>query len=152
MVLTDQKPAVVQLPKELVLQIFHSQLERVKAGEIKRLDLVRGARVSLTDKSHVLTFPIKEQSDLKGAVGEQDIERGVQLLLNELTGEVDGWKTVNEITQDEPDKRRPSDNCYTDVLTWRMDTMTDCVQIGVDVLADERGEWERTIYLAHSRR
>lgn len=144
----ETAPASPTDERSLAVNFFRAQLEKIKSGKIKRYDLVTFARdwegqVNLFSPAQRIIHGVKLFS-------ETEIKAGAQQLLNELTGETDGWGMVDGITLDKPDKRDTS-HSHHDVLTWGIPTLVDKVKIGVDKVVDDRGEWARTYYLFHSR-
>lgn len=141
-------PVLPTNERSLAVNFFRAQLEKIKSGKIKRYDLVTFARdwegqVNLFSPAQRIIHGVKLFS-------ETEIKHGVQSLLNELTGEIDGWGTVDAISLDRPEKRDTSHSHY-DTLTWEITTLVDKVKIGIDKVVDDRGEWARTYYLFHSR-
>jgi len=134
--------------RNLALNFFHSQLEKIKSGKIKRYDLMTLNR-DWEEQVHLYT-PAQRIIDGVKLFSDTEIKTGVQQVLNELTGETDGHGMVDAITQDKPDKRDRS-HSHHDVLTWEINTLVDGVKIGIDKVVDDRGEWSRTYYLFHSR-
>ena len=141
-------PALPTNERSLAVNFFHAQLEKIKSGKIKRYDLVTFAR-DWEGQMNLYT-PAQRIIDGVKLFSDTEIKTGVQGLLNELTGEIDGWGMVDAISFDRPEKRDKSHSHY-DVLTWEIPTLVDKVTIGVDKVVDDRGEWARTYYLFHSR-
>ena len=141
-------PVRPEAQRSLVLDIFHAELEKIKLGRIKRYDLATFDR-DWEGQEHLYT-PAQRIIEGVKLFSDGEIKSGVQSLLNELTGEIDGWGIVDGISSDKPEKRDTSHSHY-DVLTWEIPTLVDKVKIGVDKVVDDRGEWARTYYLFHSR-
>ena len=141
-------PAPLTNERNLALNFFRAQLERIKSGRIKRYDLMTLNR-DWEGQVHLYTPAQRVIGGVK-LFSDPEIKAGVQQVFNELTGEIDGWGTVDGISSDKPDKRDTS-HSHHDVLTWEINTLVEGVKIGVDKVVDDRGEWARTYYLFHSR-
>lgn len=141
-------PAPPTSERSLALNFFQAQLERVKSGRIKRYDLMTLNR-DWEGNMHLYTPAQRIIGGVK-LFSDSEIKAGVQQILNELTGETDGWDVVEGITHDQPDRRDKS-NLYYDVLSWKISTIQDGVLIGVDKAVDDRCTWSKTVYLEHNK-
>lgn len=140
----ETKTAPAPKEQNLVFRLFCGPVELVSTGQIERLDLVS------FDREGKLFSPVQGMEGGENVFPDEEIKTAVGYLIDELTGEINGWRILDSRTREKPQATDTS-NPHHDVLTWEFKTLTKGIKIGVEKVVDHSGEVERTYYLVHSQ-